>query len=161
MKNSLSIPRIALAAFALGTASVTATFAQTTTNSPSTTGSTNAPTCTVGGWHHHNKANLTPAEWAQLKKDRASALASNPALQTQEAALKQQLETLKNEGQGVATKAQWDAFHQQKVAFKQQLHSAELLLDPSVKPVLDKLAAAHGKWHHHFENSSTNTPSST
>jgi hypothetical protein len=141
MKTILSFQRIALLALALSTASVTATFAQTT-NSATTT----APTCSGGGWHHHHDSILTAAEKAQLKTAYAAALAGNGTLQSEQASLKQQFETLKSEGKGVATQAQWQALHQQARTFHQNLKAAELLIDPTLQPIFDKLEAAH---HHH------------
>jgi len=130
-------------ALALGTASITATFAQTT-NAPSTT----APTCSTGGCHHrHHGSVLTGAERAQLKTAHTQAIASNGALQTEQASLKQQFKTLKSEGDS-ATQAQWQALHQQATTFHQNLKAAELLFDPSLGPVFAKLEAAHQNWHH-------------
>jgi len=123
MKTTLSIPRVALLALALGTASATATFAQST-NTPSTT----APTCSAGK-HHHEDSVLTEAEKAQLKTAREAALAANPSL-------KQQYETLKSEGKSPATKADRKALHA-------QLRTAELSIDPSLAPIFAKLDAAH------------------
>jgi len=156
MNNLLSVPRVAFLALAMGAATVTATFAQTT-NTPSTT----APTDLAGGgWHHHHHGNiLTPTEWAQLKKAKEQALASNGTLQSEETSLKQQFQTLKGEGSS-ATQAQWRALHQQKEAFHKDLRAAELLVDPTLAPIFTKLEAAHQRWHHH-DQSSTTTPSST
>jgi hypothetical protein len=146
MKTLLSFPRTTLLALALGTAGVTASFAQTTTTSTSTT--TPAPTCTAGGRHrHHHESVLTSDEKAQLKKAHDAAIAANGALQTEQASLKQQFETLKSEGDS-ATKDQWQALHQQASAFHAQLRSAELLIDPTLTPVFAKLDAARQQWHH-------------
>jgi hypothetical protein len=123
MKTILSIPRVALLALALGTASVTATFAQST--SSTTTSSTAAPTCS-GGWHHHSV--LTAAEKAELKTARTTALANNPSLAQQLAALK---------GNSSATKADWKAL-------KAQLRAAELAVDPNLATIFAKLKAVHG-----------------
>jgi hypothetical protein len=138
MKTMLSIQRVALAALVLGTASITATFAQTTAT----------PTCSGGGWHHHHGSVLTADEKAQLKKDRDAAFAANPSLQTTEANLKQQFETLKGEGKGNVTKDQWQALRQQELAFHQQLQAAELSIDPTVAPIFAKLKAGHSHWNH-------------
>ena len=136
MKTILSIPRVALWALALGSASVTATFAQTTT-AP-------APTCSAGGGHHHDHASsLTSDEKSRLKAARAAAFAANPSLQTEQASLKQQFETLKGEGKGVATKDQWQALHEQSRDFHQKLHAAEIAQDSTLAPVFAKLEAAH------------------
>jgi hypothetical protein len=144
MKTILSIQRVALVALALGTASITATFAQTT-NAPSTT----APTCSGGGWHHHHQGSvLTDAEKAQLQKARDAAFTANPSLQTQAANLKQQFETLKGEGKGVATQDQWQSLKQQERSFHQQLQADELAIDPTLTPIFAKLQAARGNWHH-------------
>ena len=157
MKNTFSLPRVALVALALGTAGVTATFAQTT-NAPTTT----APTCSAGGWHHHHGFGnvLTSAEKAELKKDREAVIAANGTFQTTEASLKQQRETLKSEGSS-ATPAEWQALHQQKVAFHKDVKAAILQIDPNAQAIFTKLEAAH-KGHHHFDGgTSTTTPSST
>ena len=156
MKNTFSLSRVALVALALGTAGVTATFAQTT-NAPSTT----PPTCTAGGWHHHHGFGnvLTAAEKAELKKDREAALAANGTLQSQKAALKQQFETLKSQGTS-ATPAQWQALHQQKYAYHQSLKAEILLIDPNAQAIFTKLEAAH-KGHHHSGGSATTAPSNT
>jgi hypothetical protein len=142
MNTILSVPRVAFMALALGTATITAGFAQTT-NTPST----NAPTCSMGGWHHHHHESvLTAAEKAELKTAKTQALASNGTLQTQEAALKAQFATLKSEGDS-ATKADWQALHQQAETFHKNLKAAELLVDPNLAPVFAKLEAAHQNWH--------------
>jgi hypothetical protein len=153
MKTSFSFPRVAFIALALGTAGVTATFAQTTTT-------TTAPTCTAGGWHHHHGWDkvLTAAERTELKTDFKSALAANGTLQSQKAALKQQFETLKSEGAS-ATPAQWQALHQQKEAFHQSVKAAVLLADPNAQAIFAKLEAAH-QGHHHHDDGAT-TPSNT
>ena len=87
MKTTLSLPRVALVALALGTASVTATFAQTDTNT-----ATN-PSPPSGGWHHHHHHNsvLTAAEKAELKTAREQAFAANGSLKTDADNLRQQL----------------------------------------------------------------------
>jgi hypothetical protein len=126
MKTILSIPRVVLVTLALGTASATATFAQST--SSTTTSSTTAPTCS-GCWHHHHSV-LTDAEKTELKTAHTTALANNPSLA-------QQLEALKVNPN--ATKADWKALHS-------QLRTAELAVDPNLTPVFDKLKAAHGHW---------------
>ena len=141
MKTLLSVHRVALLALALGTASTTAIFAQTTTT-PSTT----APTCSAGGHHHHDSV-LTADERAQLKAARDKAFATDPSLQTDQASLKQQFETLKGEGKGVATQAQWQALHEQKHAFEVKLHAAEVAADGTVAPIIAKLEAAHHGHH--------------
>jgi hypothetical protein len=141
MKTILSFQRVAFLALALGTASVTATFAQTV-NTGTTTPT--APTCSAGGWHHHHHDDsvLTATEKAQLKKAHEAALAANGTLQTEQTNLKQQFETLKGAGSS-ATQAQWQALHQQKEAFHKDLKAAELLIDPTLAPIFAKLEAAH------------------
>lgn len=153
MKTTLSLPRVALVALALGTASVTATFAQTDTNA-----ATN-PTPPSGGWHHHHHHNsvLTADEKAELKTAREQAFAANGTLKTDADNLRQQFKTLRSEGKGVATKAQWQALHQQKVAFRQQLRSAELSINPNLAPIFAKLEAAHKAWHQQHSSTSTST----
>ncbi len=157
MNTILSIPRVALVALALGTAGVTATFAQTTT--PSTT--TTPPTDTTGGdwhhhgWKHHHDSVLSAAEKAQLKKARETALAANPTLKTQKDALKAQFEALKS-ANPPATKEQFQALHQQKEQLHTQLRAAELAADPTLGPVFQKLDAAHqGHGHHHHSDAAT------
>ena len=143
MKTILSFPRIAFLALALGTAGVTATFAQTATTTPTT-----APTCSGGGGHHHHHDSvLTADEKAQLKAARDKAFAADPSLQTEKAALKTQFETLKSQGDS-ATKDQWQALHQQKQAFETKFHNAEVTADPTVAPIITKLEAAHQHCHH-------------
>jgi Spy/CpxP family protein refolding chaperone len=145
MKATLSAQRVALLALALGTASVTATFAQTT-NTPSTT----PPTCSAGGGHHHQGDSiLTADEKAQLKAARQAAFAADPTLKTEAASLRQQFENLKSQGKGGATKAQWQALREQRHDFETKLHAAELNADPTVAPILTKLEAAKKNWHHH------------
>jgi hypothetical protein len=82
-----------------------------------------------------------------LKAAYTSALAGNGTLQAEQASLKQQFETLKGEGSS-ATQAQWQALHQQKETFHQNLKAAELLVDPSLAPIFAKLQAAHQGCHH-------------
>ena len=159
MKTTYSLHRVALVALALGTASVTATFAQTTSDTSTTT--TTTPATPGEGWHHHHHHGsvLTAAEKTELKTAKESVFASNGSLKTQAESLKQQAETLRSEGKSVATKAQWQALHQQKVAFRQQLRSAELLIDPNLSAIFAKLDAAHKAWQQ--SGTSTSTPSST
>jgi hypothetical protein len=148
MKPILSLPRVALMALTLGTAGVTATFAQTTTTpdtAPSSTPSTTPPN--ESRHHHHHDSVLSETEKAQLKAAKEKALASNTTLQSQEAALKQQKDTLKA-ANPPATKDQWEAFHQQKEQFHQSLRAAELQADPTLSPIFAKLDAAH-QGHHH------------
>jgi hypothetical protein len=159
MNTKLSLPRVAFMALALGTAGVTATFAQTTNASTTTPPCTAAPGGFGGGWHHHHDSVLNAAERTELKNAKEQALASNGTLQTQEASLKQQFETLKGQGSS-ATHDQWKALHQQAFAFHQQLKSAELLVDPNLAPIFAKLDAAHQHGHHHF-NGSASTPTSS
>ena len=121
MKTLLSVHRAALLALALGTAGVTASFADDSTTS------TTPPTCSGGCWHHHRHSVLTSAEKAELKTARKTALADNPSL-------KQQFEALK--GNPNATKADWQAL-------KAQVRAAELAVDPNLAPIFAKLAAAH------------------
>jgi hypothetical protein len=149
MKTTLSIQRVALLALALGTAGVTATFADTAST-------TTAPTCTAG-CHKHHASVLTTDEVAQLKAahDAALALPANSALQTEEANLKAQFETLKGEGKGVATKAQWHALREQARTFHENLKAAELAIDPTLAPIFAKLEAAHTHWHHSADSSAT------
>jgi hypothetical protein len=147
MKTLVSAHRVALVAFALATAGITATFAQTATPGTTTPSTTPAPTCTAdGGKHHHGFGNvLTDAEKAQLKKAYETAITSNPSLKTQEDALKQQFKTLK--ASGTATDDQKQALHQQMHDLHKQIEAAELAADPTLAPVFAKLKAAH-KEHH-------------
>jgi seryl-tRNA synthetase len=142
MKTILSVQRAALLALALGSVSATVAFAQTT-NTPSTT----APTCSAGGFHHHDSV-LTADEKAQLKKAHKAALAANPSLQSEQASLKQQFETLKSQGKDSTTKDQWKALHEQAHTFHQNLRTAELSIDPTLAPIFAKLDAARKHWHH-------------
>jgi hypothetical protein len=139
MKTTLSVPRVVLLALALGTASITATYAQT----PAT-----APTCTAGGRHHHDSV-LTADEQAQLKKAHDAALAANPSLQTEDNTLKQQFETLKGAGKNGANKDQWKTLRAQRHDYEVKLHAAELAIDPTLAPIFAKLEAAHKNGHHH------------
>jgi hypothetical protein len=138
MKNHLSLTRVALAALALGTATLTATFAQSTPPSA---------TCT----HCPHNSVLTDAEQAQLKQAYQAALAANPSLQTEEDSLKQQHETLKSEGSN-ATADDKKALHQQWHDFFTNLKTAELNIDPTLGPIFAKLEAAHQGWHHHSDS---------
>jgi len=133
MKNPQSFPRIALLALALGAFSVTAAFAQTTPTTPAAT--TPAPATKA---KHGAEASLTPAELAQLEKDRAAVLAANPDLKTEADALKAQHKSLKGQGPDAKT-----AFRAQMKEHEQKMEVAMLKLDPSVAPVLAKLKAAH------------------
>lgn len=148
MKTLLSAQRVGFLALALATASVTATFAQTTsTTTPA------APTCTAGGGHHHGSV-LTAAEKAQLKTARDEAFATDPSLKADEDTLKQQFESLKSAGDS-ATVDQKNALHAQARDFHQKLQAAELKLDPTLAPVFAKLQAAHKHGHHHDSSSAT------
>ncbi|MCE0521471.1 MAG: hypothetical protein LV480_00995 [Methylacidiphilales bacterium] len=137
MKTLVSLPRVAFLALALGTLCATAALAQTATNAP--------PTCTAGMGHRYHgdfASVLTADEKAQLKKAHEAALAANPALQTQQASLKQQFQSLKSQA-GTTTPAQWQALRQQRLAFREQMNAAELSVDPTLAPVFAKLAAAN------------------
>jgi len=126
---------------------MTATFADTTTTS------TTAPTCSGGGKFHKDSV-LTTAEQAELKAAHDAALAANPSLQTQETALKQQFATLKADGKGTTTKAQWEALHTQASAFHSQLRAAELGINPGLSSVFAKLdAAPKHHWNHSADTS--------
>ena len=145
MKATLSAHRVALLALALGTASVTATFAQST-NTPSTT----APTSPVAGKHrhHHHDSVLTENERAQLKAAREAAYAADPSLKTEHDGLKAQFKTLKGQGKDASTKHQKKTLHKQKQDFETRLHLAEMKADPTVTPILTKLEAAHKHGRH-------------
>jgi hypothetical protein len=146
MKTLLSARRIAFLAFALGTASVTATFAQTTTTPDTTTTTppaTSAPAGTTGGWkHRHHESVLTADEKARLKAAREQAFAADPSLKTEHDSLRQQFKALRSSGT-TPTSDQKQALHQQASDFHQKLQAAELKIDPTLAPVFDKLAAAH------------------
>jgi phage gp16-like protein len=144
MKTTLSVPRVALLALALATASVTASFAQSTSSTTTTT--TTPPTCSAGGKHHHDSV-LTADEKAQLKAAKEAAFVADPSLKTEHDSLKSQFAALKAEGKGVATKDQWQALHQQKHAFEVKLHAAEVTAVPTVAPIIAKLEAAHHGHH--------------
>jgi hypothetical protein len=158
MKTLLSARRVGFLALALATASVTATFAQTT---PTTTPAAPAapvapatPTYSAGDQHPHRSV-LTAAEKAQLKTAHDEAIATDPSLKTDADNLKQQFAALKSKGDS-ATKGEMRAVHAQAREFHQKLQAAELKLDPTLAPVLAKVNAAHKHGHHHRQSS---TPS--
>ena len=149
MNNILSLPRVALMALALGTAGVTATFAQTAT--PSDPTANPPPANGQGGWHKHRHDRgsvLTEAERTQLKAAREKAFAANTQLQSQEQALRAQFKALKT-ANPPADKTQFEALHQQKESLHQQMRAAELAADPTLGPVFAKLDAAHQGHHRH------------
>ena len=142
--NMLSLPRVALLAIALGSAGVSATFAQTTTSSTSTT----PPVTSGGSCHHHDRFSvLTAAERAQLKSAHNAALAANPSLKTAQDNVKQQFQALMAD-KATATPDQWKAVHEQAHAFRSNLRSAELLIDPTLAPIFAKIDAAKQSHHH-------------
>ena len=146
MKPILSIQRVALMGFVLGTTTITAALAQTD--------STPQPAPPDGpGMHHHHESVLTADEKAQLDKAHDAALNADPSLKTDEDNMKQQFETLKSQGKA-ATKDQWDALHAQGHDFHEKLRAAELKIDPTLAPVFAKLDAAHKSWHHSEDTSS-------
>lgn len=151
MKTLLSARRVGFLALALATASVTATFAQTTPATASTT-TPAAPTCTAGGKHHHGSV-LTAAEKTQLKTAHDEVIATDPSLKTDADNLKQQFAALKSAGDN-ATADQKKTLHEQARDFHQKLQAAELKLDPTLAPVLAKVNAMH-KHGHHSATSST------
>jgi hypothetical protein len=124
-----SFHRIAFLALALGTAGISATFAQT----PPSDGTNSSTPPSV---HHHHDSVLTPDEQAQVKKDYESVLASNADLKTASDSLKAQEKTL----------------HEQCKALRDKIHAAMIAADPSVGPILDKLAAAKKKGGHHHHH---------
>lgn len=151
MKTISSFPRIALMALALGTASATATFAQTT---PTTTTPPATSDGTTGFKHHHGV--LTADEKAQLKKAHDAALAADPTLKAQADSLKSQFQTLKGQDKSTS-KDQWKALRGQWHDYIDKLRTAELKIDPTLSSVFTKLDAAHK----HFHHSSTSTAPST
>jgi hypothetical protein len=146
MKTLPSFPRAALLALALGTAGITATFAQT---SPTTTPDSSPPAKTC----HHHGAVLSSDEKAQLKKAYEAAIAADPTLKSDGDSLKQQHEALKAKGDA-ATADEKTALREQWHAFHHKLRTAEMKADPSLGPVFAKLKAAH-KDHQHTDSSST------
>jgi hypothetical protein len=150
MTTILSLSRLTLAALALGTAGITATFAQTTPDTSST-----PPSCPAGGscgMHHHHGADLTADE---------KALAADPSLQTDQDNLKAQFEKLKGEGKD-ASKDDWKAAHEAGKAYFEKLEAAELKIDPTLQPIFDKLKASFkGGWHHHHDDGDTTSDSSS
>jgi Spy/CpxP family protein refolding chaperone len=150
MNKTLSFSRVALMALALGTAGVTATFAQTTTPAVDTTPNPPAnPADGSSGWHkhRHHDSVLTDAERNQLKAAKEKAFASNGDLKGQAEALHAQFKALKT-ANPPATEAQFEALHQQKESLHQQMRAAELAADPTLAPIFAKLDAAH-QGHHH------------
>jgi len=147
MNSILSIRRVTLLGLALGTASVTASFAQTTTTPPAPT-----PPYPAGAYHHHESV-LTADERAQLDKARDAAMAADPSLKTDEDNMRQQFQTLKSQGTA-ATQDQWDALHAQGHDFHEKLRAAELKADPTLAPIFAKLDAAHKNWHHSADGNS-------
>jgi hypothetical protein len=143
MKNIQLLPRIAFLTLALGTASVTGAFAQTTPTTPAPT----TPAVPTDGGKHNPDAVLTPDERAQLEKDKAAALAANPDLQTEADNLKAQHEALKSQGASAPADAK-QALHAQAKEHMQKLEAAMLKIDPSVAPILAKLKAAHKEAKH-------------
>ena len=156
MKYTQSFPRITLLALALGVASVTAAFAQTTPTTPApTTPTTPAPTGKGDkGGKHNLDAILTPAEKAQYDKDMAAALAANPALQTEADNLKAQHKALKKQGASTSPTDDKKALKEQAKEHMQKVEVAMLKLDPSVAPILAKLKAAHKEAKHATANAS-------
>ncbi len=148
MKNTQSFRRIALLALALGTASVTAAFAQTTPTTTTTPASTTPTTPPPTGKGKHNlESVLTPAEKAQLDKDMAAALAANPDLKTEADNLKAQHKALKSQGASASTDDK-KALKMQAKEHEQKMQVAMLKLDPSVAPILAKIKAAHKEEKH-------------
>jgi hypothetical protein len=141
MKTPFSLHRVAFAALAIGIASAPAIFADTTATNTTTTAS--APDSSSGWSHHHryHLAFLTAAERTELKKAKEAVLAANPSLKTQKENLRQQFKTLMA-NKATATPDQFKALHQQAEALHQQLRSAELLMDPNLKPIFAKIDAA-------------------
>ncbi len=144
MKTIQTLPRIAVLTLALGTASVTAAFAQTT---PVTTPT--PPTTSVipqGPGVNNLSTVLTPAEKAQLEKDHAAVLAANPDLKTEADSLKAQHEALKSQGANASPDAK-TALKAARKELEQKMQIAMLKIDPSVAPILAKLKAAHKEKH--------------
>jgi hypothetical protein len=139
MNTTSSLKRAVVVALALGAASATAAFADT-----DSTGTTTSPT-PGEGWHHHHHHGasvLTASERAELKKDRESVFASDPALKTQDESLHQQFKALRSQGTS-ATQAQWQALKQQKEAFHSQLRTAIENVDSGAAALFAKVDAAH------------------
>jgi hypothetical protein len=149
MKSYLSLSRAVLLALALGTAGVPAAFADDASTSTSTPDSGKCS-------HHGAGAVLTPDEKAQLKKDVAAAFAANSNLQTDKDNLKAQFEKLKGEGKD-ATSADWQALHEQRKTFHQELDAALMQVDSTIGPILAKLKAAHHGCHHHQADADSST----
>jgi len=90
---------------------------------------------------------LSAPERTELKKDKETVLASNPALKTQEENLKSQFKALKSQG-STATQAQWQALKTQHEAFKTQLRAAIVGVDSGASAIFAKIDAAHAAHHH-------------
>ncbi len=154
MKNIQSLTRLALLTLALGTASVTGAFAQTTSTTPTTAATMlpapGTPDTSKKGEKHLAKI-LTPAELAQYQKDQAAVLAANPDLKTEADNLKAQHEALKSQGASASAdaKAALKAAHKD---YEEKMQIAMLKLDPSVAPILAKLNAAHKEGKHATAN---------
>jgi hypothetical protein len=136
--NISSWQRVALLSLALGTAGVTATFAQTTPTP------TPAPTTPPAGDH---PSILTDDEKAELKKDHDAVFAANPDFQTQMDALKAKHEALKAQGDSASADDR-KALHEQGKALRDQINAAIVKLDPAAAAIIAKLEAAHKDWHH-------------
>ena len=149
MQNIPLLPRIILLALALGMASASGAFAQTTAATPTATTPATAVPDKKG--KHNAEASLTPAESTQLEKDRNAVLAANPDLKAEADALKDQKKAAK--GQGPDAKA---AYKQEAKAHEQKVEVAMLKLDPGIAPVLAKLKGA--KKAERKANKNGNTP---
>jgi hypothetical protein len=103
--------------------------------------------CKGGGKHRmgHMKHKLgrilTAEEHEKLKGVREQVMAANPALKTELDALISERRELGRD----ATKEEREEFRAKMKAFHEKIQAAMLAADPSVKPILDKIAAARAE----------------
>jgi hypothetical protein len=153
--NIISLSRIALVTFTLGTASAPAVFAQTATNAaptppaaPTDNGGRSSAAGDTGGGRQSSgdtgggrQSVLTADEKAQLNKARDAVLAANPDLKTEADNLKQQGAKLRSESDSASD----DDRQALKTKIKDhdaKMRAAMLKLDPTLAPIFAKLDAA-------------------
>jgi hypothetical protein len=108
--------------------------AQATATPPPATGTAPAPA------GHGHFSFLTPDEKAQYLKDRHQVLQSNTVLKSQADSLKAQRESMKGTNPDPVAR---QALHQQFKALSDSIDQAIIQLDPSAKPIVDKIVAHH------------------
>lgn len=101
-----------------------------------------APSPAAAPERGHRLDFLAPAEKEQYLKDLKQVMDSNATLKAQGEALKADAQSMKGT---TPTADEKKAFHEKRKAFDDALNQAIVQLDPSAKPIVDKIVAHHSE----------------